>query len=280
MWLRCNAWIISRKKELLESQFIDTYSIYWKCCLIHCVPYWHSHLQISRLSPHHHHLHGHLYILMAITKTKVKVILPWLVMVSGPSDLISTFHCVTRERVLFSPSQSRYKKSEQGRPKDEAFFVQFCEKHRTIPPFVWAPATNKQKDFKASLFLSSLPFLTIILCWQAGSHTGAGPLSVCSARKQTDERRLKEHKRQSWSPFQKTRPRCTSDQPCSFVSSTASLFVCSEVEERKEFIVRRRRFSATRRSLPVSAEMFLPGTGKTGNLRHHHDGKDKQSLLV
>ena len=56
MWLRCNAWIISRKKELLESQFIDTYSIYWKCCLIHCVPYWHSHLQISRLSPHHHHL--------------------------------------------------------------------------------------------------------------------------------------------------------------------------------------------------------------------------------
>ena len=174
MWLRCNAWIISRKKELLESQFIDTYSIYWKCCLIHCVPYWHSHLQISRLSPHHHHLHGHLYILMAITttkvkaitKTKVKVILPWLVMVSGPSDLISTFHCVTRERVLFSPSQSRYKKSEQGRPKDEAFFVQFCEKHRTIPPFVWAPATNKQKDFKVSLFLSSLPFLTIILCWQ------------------------------------------------------------------------------------------------------------------
>ena len=100
------------------------------------------------------------------TKTKVKVILPWLVMVSGPSDLISTFHCVTRERVLFSRSQSRYKKSEQGRPKDEAFFVQFCEKHRTIPPFVWAPATNKQKDFKASLFLSSLPFLTIILCWQ------------------------------------------------------------------------------------------------------------------
>ena len=178
IWLiRCNAWIISRKKELLESQFIDTYSIYWKCCLIHCVPYWHSHLQISRLSPHHHHLHGH-YILMAITTTKVKaitttkvkVILPWLVMVSGPSDLISTFHCVTRERVLFSQSQSRYKKSEQGRPKDEAFFVQFCEKHRTIPPFVWAPATNKQKDFKASLFLSSLPFLTIILCWQELAH--------------------------------------------------------------------------------------------------------------
>ena len=110
--------------------------------------------------------------------------------------------------------------------------------------------------------------------------TGAGPLSVCSARKQTDERRPKEHKRQSWSPFQKTRPRCTSDQPCSFVSSAASLFVCSEVEERKEFIVRRQRFSATRRSLPVSAEMFLPGTGKTGNLRHHHDGKDKEGLLV
>ena len=126
------------------------------------------------------------------------------------------------------------------------------------------------------MFLSSLPFLPIILCF----HTGAGPLSVCSALKQTDERRPKEHKRQSWSPFQKTRPRCTSDQPCSFVSSTASLFVCSEVEERKEFIVRRQRFSATRRSLPVSAEMFLPGTGKTGNLRHHHDGKDKEGLLV
>ena len=110
--------------------------------------------------------------------------------------------------------------------------------------------------------------------------TGAGLLSVCSARKQTDERRPKEHKRQSWSPFQKTRPRCTSDQPCSFVSSTASLFVCSEVEERKEFIVRRQRFSATRRALPVSAEMFLPGTGKTGNLRHHLDGKDKEGLLV
>ena len=106
-------------------------------------------------------------------------------------------------------------------------------------------------------------------------------MSVCSARKQTDERRLKEHKRQSWSPFQKTRPWCASDQPCSFVSPTASLFVCSDVEERKEFIVHpRRRFSATRRSLPVSAEMFLPGTGKMGNLRHHDDGKDKQSLLV
>ena len=33
-----------QKKDILESQFIDIYSIYWKCCLIHCVPYWHSHL--------------------------------------------------------------------------------------------------------------------------------------------------------------------------------------------------------------------------------------------
>ena len=202
------------------------------------------------------------------TKTKVKVISPWLVMVSGPSDLISTFHCVTRERVLFSRSQSRYKKSEQGRPKDEAFFVQFCEKHRTIPPFVWAPATNKQKDFKASLFLSSLPFLTIILCWQELACC----LFVLHANKP-----MKEDQRSTRDNL--GRPRCTSDQPCSFVSSTASLFVCSEVEERKEFIVRRQRFSAKRRSPPVSAEMFLPGTGKTGNLRHHHDGKDKEGLL-
>ena len=55
--------------------------------------------------------------------------------------------------------------------------------------------------------------------------TGAGPLSVCSARKQTDERRLKEHKRQSWSPFQKTRPWCTSDQPCLFPRPSLCLFV-------------------------------------------------------